>query len=225
MDSPDFICNLICNIIKLLACLFVFIFGITKFYKKGTPINFISITMAFGCLGLSILFALCESLTGKLIEGFSPEYLGYIGFFLFIISASYGNLDRIIDDNSRAIRPSRIISLIAPLIIIILFFIFCINVQLSLFYKIIYGILFILCAISCYYNLKHAIIPNVDFGFVKAIKPYNILAIFSQISTLSCVVVNYINNNILLILTSILFFIISLSTIMALLKGVKKWII
>ena len=56
-----------------------------------------------------------------MFEGFSPAYLGKIGFFLFFIAASYGQMDRIVDDGSKKMRPSRYIALLAPIAAILLY--------------------------------------------------------------------------------------------------------
>ena len=39
---------------------------------------------------------------------------------------------------------------------------------------------------STYFNLKHAIIPDLDFGFIKAIKPYNFFVLALSFSELFC---------------------------------------
>ena len=75
-----------------------------------------------GCHALGSIYHLCQTLTNEtVLEGFTPAYLGRIGFFLFLITASYGQMDRIVDDGSKKYRPSRYIALIAPLLAILLY--------------------------------------------------------------------------------------------------------
>ena len=69
-----------------------------------------------GCHSLGSIYQLCLMLTNETVfEGFTPAYLGRIGFFLFFIAASYGQMDRIVDDGTPAMRPCRYLALLAPL--------------------------------------------------------------------------------------------------------------
>ena len=91
----------IAELVPLSATLFSFIYGVSKFFKKGKPLFLQSITMAMGSHALGSIYHLCQTLTTEtVLEGFSPAYLGRIGFFLFFIAASYGQMDRIVDDGS-----------------------------------------------------------------------------------------------------------------------------
>lgn len=84
------------------ATLFSFIYGVYKFFKKGKPLFLQNIIMAMDSHALGIIYHLCQTLTTEtVLEGFTPAYLGRIGFFLFFIAASYGQMDRIIDVSSK----------------------------------------------------------------------------------------------------------------------------
>ena len=110
------ICVVIAEIAPLLATLFSLIYGLRHFFKKGKPLFLQTITMAMASHALGSIYHLCQTLTSDtLIEGFTPAYLGRIGFFLFIITASYGQMDRIVDDGSAKMKPSRYIALLAPI--------------------------------------------------------------------------------------------------------------
>ena len=92
------ICIWIAELLPLSATMFSFVFGLKHLFKKGKPLFLQSITMAMGCHSLGTIYHLCLMLTSNTVfEGFTPAYLGRIGFFLFFIAASYGQLDRIID--------------------------------------------------------------------------------------------------------------------------------
>ena len=121
MEELDILCLWIAELIPLSATLFSFIYGLNKFFKKGKPLFLQSITMAMGCHALGSIYHLCQTLTTEtVLEGFTPAYLGRIGFFLFLITASYGQMDRIVDDGSKKLRPSRIIALAAPICAVLL---------------------------------------------------------------------------------------------------------
>ena len=110
------ICVVIAETVPLFATLFSLIYGLRHFFKKGKPLFLQTITMAMASHALGSIYHLCQTLTSDtLIEGFTPAYLGRIGFFLFIITASYGQMDRIVDDGSTKMKPSRYIALLAPI--------------------------------------------------------------------------------------------------------------
>ena len=116
MNDMDLICLWIAELAPLAATLFSLIYGLKHFFKKGKPLCLQSITMAMASHALGSIYHLCQSLTSEtIVDGFTPAYLGRIGFFLFILTASYGQLDRIVDDGSPKMRKARILALIAPI--------------------------------------------------------------------------------------------------------------
>ena len=118
----DVICIWIAELVPLFATLFSLIYGFKHFFKKRKPLCAQSITMAMASHAVGSIYHLCHTLTGEyIVDGFTPAYLGRIGFFLFLLTASYGQLDRIVDDRSPKMRRSRIVALIAPLLAILLY--------------------------------------------------------------------------------------------------------
>lgn len=226
MEDIDLICMWIAELFPLFATLFSFIYGLNKFFKKRKPLFLQSITMAMGCHALGSIYHLCQTLTNEtIIEGFTPAYLGRIGFFLFLIAASYGQMDRIVDDGSKKIRPTRYIALIAPILAAVLFIPNATMIDLPIETKIAVSLVWLPAMVAVYYNLKHSIIPNVDYGFVKAIKPYNILATCLGFAELLCLTAwNYFYNT-QLIIFSVIFAILCVTTMIVAKKGVEKWTI
>ena len=210
--------------VSLSATLFSFIYGMNKFFKKGKPLFLQSITMAMGSHALGSIYHLCQTLTTEtVLEGFTPAYLGRIGFFLFFIAASYGQMDRIVDDGSKQIRPTRYISLIAPLCVLLLYLPSAFMETLSTATKVTYLLVWLPAIFSVYYNLKHAIIPDLDFGFIKAIKPYNILAVCLGFAELLCLTAWSYLSNTLLVITSVIFAILCVALMFAAKRGAEKW--
>ena len=76
--------------------------------------------------------------------------------------------------------------------------------------------------VSVYYNLKHAIIPDCDFGFVKAIKPYNVLAVALGFAELFRLTAWNCLHNALLVITSILFAALCVAMMIAAKKGAEN---
>ena len=224
MDVTDLIFLWIAELVPLFATMFSFIYGLRHFFKKGKPLCLQSFTMAMASHSLGSVYHLCQSLTSKtVVDGFTPAYLGRIGFFLFIITASYGQLDKIVDDGSSKMRPARRIALIAPACALLLYLPNVMYAPTLISTKIVYACVWIPAIISVYFNLKHALIPDLDFGFIKALKPYNIFTLLLGFAELACLTAwNYYYPLQMAIMSSI-FAILCICTMLAANKGVDKW--
>lgn len=224
MEELDLICLWISELVPLFATLFSFIFGLRNFFKKGKPLFLQSITMAMGCHSLGSIYHLCQTLTNEaVLEGFTPAYLGRIGFFLFLIVASYGQMDRIIDDGTPQVKPSRYIALVAPICAALLFIPNLLIEDLPLFTMISVLLVWLPAMVSVYYNLKHAIIPDCGFGFIRAIRPYNVLAVCLGFAELCCLTAWDYLYSLPLVITVIIFSILCVSTMLAAKKGAEQW--
>jgi hypothetical protein len=225
MNDMDLICLWIAELAPLAATLFSLIYGLKHFFKKGKPLCLQSITMAMASHALGSIYHLCQSLTSEtIVDGFTPAYLGRIGFFLFILTASYGQLDRIVDDGSPKMRHARILALIAPILAALLY-IPNYFANSPYFTKISYALIWIPAVVSVYFSLKHAIIPDLDFGFIKAIKPYNVFVLCLSFSELLCLTAWDYFNSVWIAVLSTLFGVLCICTMISAKKGVKKWTI
>ena len=224
LEPIDFICMWIAELVPLSATIFSFIYGLKHFFKKGKPLFLQSVTMAMGCHALGSIYHFCQTLTTEsVLEGFTPAYLGRIGFFLFFIVASYGQMDRIVDDGTPKMRPSRYIALIAPVVALLLFIPNALMEDLPVKTKISVFLVWAPAMVSVYYNLKHAIIPDFDFGFIKAIKPYNVCAVILGFAELSCLTAWDYFYNVPLVITSIIFAVVCVVTMFMAKKGADRW--
>ena len=226
MEDVELLCMWIAELVPLSATLFSFIYGINKFFKKGKPLFLQSITMAMGCHSLGSIYHLCQTITTEtVLEGFTPAYLGRIGFFLFLIAASYGQMDRIVDDGTKKFKPYRYIALIAPVCAVLLYLPNGMMEDLPTATKVAAFMVWLPAVVSVYYNLKHAIIPDYDFGFIKAIKPYNMLAVALGFAELLCLTAWDYLYSAPLVITSILFAVLCVSMMVVAKKGAEKWTI
>ena len=226
MEGVDLICIWIAELVPLCATLGSFIYGLRKFFKKGKPLFLQSLTMAMGCHALGSIYHLCQILTTEnVMEGFTPAYLGRIGFFLFFITASYGQMDRILDDGTKPMRPARYIALIAPVIAILLYIPNGTMEDLPSQTKIAVMLVWLPALVSVYYNLKHAIIPDCDFGFIKALKLYNIFAVCLGFAELLCLTAWDYLYSAPLVICSIVFALLCVAMMHAAKKGAEKWTI
>lgn len=226
MIDIEMLCYWTAELAPLFATLCSLFYGLKHFFKKGKPLFLQTITMAMGSHALGSIYHLCQSLTSdRLVEGFTPAYLGRIGFFLFIITASFGQMDKIVDDGSSKMKPSRYIALIAPVCAVLLYIPNYIHIAVPFRTKIIYALVWIPAIIAVYFNLKHALIPNLDFGFIKAIKPYNVLTLSLCFSELICLTAWDYYYVVLLAVSSVVFGILCFCTMVAAKKGAEKWTI
>ena len=220
------LCLWIAELVPLCATMFSFVYGLNNFFKKGKPLFLQSITMAMECHALGSVYHLCQTVTTEtVLEGFTPAYLGRIGFFLFLITASYGQMDRIVDDGTKQLRPCRIIAHIAPICAVLLYLPNALMEDLPLETKIAVLLVWLPATVSVYYNLKHSIIPDFDFGFIKAIKPYNILATCLGFAELLCLTAWDFLYSVPLVICSLLFAGLCISMMFMAKKGSEKWTI
>jgi hypothetical protein len=132
-------------------------------------------------------------------------------------------MDRIVDDGSKQIRPSRYIALIAPVLAGLLFLPNAFMEDLPNQTKISVFLVWVPAMVSAYYNLKHAIIPDCDFGFIKAIKPYNYCAVALGFAELCCLTAWDYFYGTPLVITSVIFAILCVGTILVAKKGADQW--
>ena len=227
MNQMETICIWIAELVPLIATLFSLIFGLRYFFKKGQPLCMQSFTMAMASQSLGSIYHLCQTLTSDtIVEGFTPAYLGRIGFFLFIITSGYGQLDRIVDDGSKQMRPARLLALLAPLCAVLLFIPNYLLEGVPTATRVTYVLVWIPATVSVYFSLKHAIIPDLDFGFVKAIRPYNVCVLCLSFAELLCLTAwDYYFYSLPLAITAFVFGFFCVFTMVAAKKGVEKWTI
>lgn len=192
---------------------------------KRTPLYFQMIIGALWCHLLGYLYDLCELFTtGTLAEGFTIGYLGSLGCFLFLLSAGFGCMDGILDDRSPAMRSSRYLALLAPAAILSLlvpnFF-----AEVPIGTKVWYALLWIPATLSSYFHLKHALLPDMGFGFVKAIRPFNLAALgFIFFQLLHMTFWNFFDW-LPLLLSGLCFGAASIAMVILAEKGVRKWVL
>lgn len=226
MEPIELICLVIAELLPLVATLFSLIYGLKHFFKKGKPLCLQSITMAMASHTLGSVYHICQTLTSDdIVEGFTPAYLGRFGFFLFILTASYGQLDRIVDDGSSKMRPARILALVAPVMAILLYIPNALIDDVTIATKIVYALVWIPAIFCVYFSLKHAIIPDLDFGFIKAIKPYNVFVLLLCFSELLCLTAWDYYYPVPMAIAATVFGVLCICTMLFAKKGVEKWTI
>ena len=221
------VCFWIAEIVPLIATIATFIYGVRNFFKKGKAYYLQIVTMAFGCYALGSFYHLCQSLTtDEVVDGFTAAYLGRIGFFLFLFTANYGQMDGLLDDRTPAIKKFRFIAIAAPVVSVLLY-LPCALTEMPVSTKVSLAFIWVAAMFSSYFNFKHAIMSDMCYGFVNAIRPYNICAVI--ITFLELIIqVLWANYDIsfgfvFIAIGSIAFSVMSILTMIKLKRGVEAW--
>lgn len=154
-------------------------YGVRWFVFRPAPLYFRFMTCAVFCYTLSELlwtaYYFCYS---KKPEGITLFSLGFFGCYLFMLSVNYGPMDSIIDDGNPSAKRARVAALAAPLILTLVSVgaIF-LNPEAGVFYHTMMMFLQLPKLAASYYNLKHLLIKDENFGLTKAIRISNVLAL------------------------------------------------
>ena len=212
--------------LHILACSgFGLFYGIGCIHRKQKPpLYFLFSLFSLLCAFLSrVFYAVSITVYGKVPDIFNIGFLGYAGMFLFFLFANLGQIDWIVDDRKNVKPVYRIIPAIIPVLelsaaILGLFF-GTVNISV----RISYFVISVIVGFAGYYNIKHAIIPDVEYGIARAIRGYNVTAFLIGILSLAEIgfsvfeindIINYIQ-----IVLGVLFAII----IPVLNREVKRW--
>lgn len=143
--------------------------GYTAFRKKMPlfyKILFFAMLTGFMGAVYTVLFALLWPEEGG---GFHVGYLGWTGMFFFLFSSYYGAIDSLADDGSAAFcRFRRAAGALA-----IVFF--SISILMIVYFEKGLWLVLLLIPMSCtfYFAVKHLVIPDVEMGIIKVMRPYN----------------------------------------------------
>lgn len=201
------------------------VYGIYMVITKKLPLYFQLSMASVACLLLGYMFDICD----YFVHGFREDryligYLGSIGSFLFLLTASLGYMDGIIDDGTPEIKKCRYIALIGP-VLTVAFLVINIFADGSVATKVVYSFLWIPAMFSSYFNLKHAIIPDMGFGFVSAIRPFNIAAVSFTFLQLIHLTLRNCCDWIPLMISGIFFGSSCIVMVIMADRGVKKWVL
>ncbi len=212
----------IANIISFFVAACAFAYGAVKLFKKGKPMYFQLLICAAGCYALEELSTIVNYLCGGFEEPVTIGLLGIFGCNFFLLSANYGQLDRIVDDGSSVNNRAKRIALIAPFIfILITAAIFLSRMRENIFSAVVFSFIMLPAIPASYFNLKHLIMPIDDFGFLRSTNPCNISALIFYL--LMAVHILFMSSETEFDITSILLSLSVLNTVICSEKGAKKW--
>lgn len=215
---------LIANIIVCVCALTGFIYGVIKFFRPRQALYAQMITLSLGCITFGRLFNIVRLMTGgDLTSGFQLGFLGMVGSLMFFFSANYGTVDSLLDDRTKAFRKYRLIAFAAPAAVMIVYVLLFLLGDSSLLWIILGAVLSLFALPASYFNLKHLIFPDVDFGVVKCLRPYNLLAlIYTAVIIIECFAMSR-DNEILTLVCCCITALIAVTVIPLIVRGIKKW--
>ena len=202
-----------------------FTYGAIRFFKKGKALYLQMIVGGLGCMMLGRVFQFVTLLTrGTLPDGFHVGMLGIVGGFVFFLSANYGQMDKLLDDGARENRKYRLLGLLAPLLVAGVYapvFLFSIGLETG----IAYGVMAAIVMLASYFNLKHFIFPDVEFGIIRSIRGYNLIALLLGVLSVGEMILLAWGKQIPLLILYVAICAVSIAIVPILEKGVKKWTI
>jgi len=178
---------------------------------------------AFGCFMMGHLYEFLSDLIGVYDQSiFNVGMVARIGGFGFIFSASFAQMDGLVDDKTRTVAKYRFIALIAPVAMALIYAPIALS-SLGIYVKVMYGIVFLFGALAGYYNLKHLIIPDVSFGIIASIRLYSLFSLFSTLLYAMMISSHFMGYETVSFGLGILLGITYPCTVIAMEKGRQKW--
>lgn len=200
-------------------------FGVAQFMrKKRPPMYFMFILFAIMSAFLSrIYYFVTVALYGSIPEYFNLGFIGYAAMFLYMFFANFGQIDYLVDDRHTLKARYRIIPVIVPALELFfaLFALMFGTVNISV--RIPFVVISVIAGFAGYLNIKHFIIPDVDFGIVKSIRGYNLIAFLIGVFSLAEIGFSLFEVNSIIFYIQIVLGILYAAVIPVLNSEVKKW--
>ena len=215
---------LISNIIICTGALLGSLYGVVKFFKPKKAVYLQMIALSAGCMALGRLYQVVRLVTiGDITENFQLGVLGVVGSLLFLFSTNFGVMDSLADDGSKRFLKYRLIALAAPATVTIVYLALFLFADLTPLVKIVSGVITAVTAGASYYNLKHLIFPDVDFGVINCLKGYNAAALALEALIMAEMLAASRGGGIASLVTGALLGLAYLAIVPVAERGVKKW--
>ena len=157
-------------------------------------------------------------------EVFSIGMLGILGCNYFLLSANYGTIDKIVDDDAKENRTARLLAIIAPVVVALL----CLNAFFSwkdkdIICAVLWMIMLLPAIPASYLNLKHILLPIDASGFLSVTKNCNISALILYVVMTFFVRCSATDNSRLVGILSLLMSLAVFGITVSAVRGAEKW--
>ncbi len=156
-----------------------FCYGAFKLFRNKIPLYFKIIVFAVGCYALEEVSSLITYLCGGFENYLTVNALGAFGCYFFLLSVNYGQIDGVVDDGSPECIKARRIALIAPAVLSAVLIDSFLD-MLKISDPLTAGLGLAISApipFAAYFSLKHLVIKDDAFGFLKTTRAYNFMAL------------------------------------------------
>ncbi len=222
MTTTEQIYALTYEIVPLSISLIGFIIGMVNILKKKAPFYFTLIVLAVGCFVLEQV-SLAVNTVCEVYDDVWVGSLGVLGCNLFLLSANYGALDKVVDETGLS-GGKKLLSLIAPAALtiatVIIFFIWKDRDMLS---AVVFTLILVPAIPTSYYNVKHLLLPADDLGLLKAVKRCDIMSLIFFIMAVIYLYIIQFDAIPPIIIAAILLASTILGIALAAVKGVRQW--
>ena len=223
--SNDMTLYSLANIIACIGAFAGFFYGAFHFFRPRKAVYAQMITLAVGCMALGRLYqAIRITTTGDFSSRFHLGVLGIFGALMFLFSANFGAIDGLLDDRSKKDQKYRIISLSAPAMVMILYFALFLFSDQQKLVKLLAFLVCCLIACTSYYNLKHFIFPDVEYGVIRCLRTYNLLAMGFEFLCLAEIIAQSRDWAVVTLMIGILTAIILPMIVISVERGYRKWL-
>ncbi|MBQ1451238.1 MAG: hypothetical protein II473_02415 [Clostridia bacterium] len=200
-----------------------FFYGAFRYLRPKKPLYASMIVMGVGCVMLARLFQCLYLLSGHLITvSFQIGVMGNSAAFAFFFASNFGQIDSLVDDGGPEFRKYRRIAAAAPISIVLLFVLIFLSPAVLRFKLSCLFPLFVISSAS-YFHLKHIFIPDVHYGVVNCLRPYNCLALLMAICRIAELTSMAWGSKTLVLLFGSLLSLCVFSIVPAMDRGVKRW--
>ena len=214
--------ELISDLCVLMCASVGFGYGVMVFLATRAPLYAKMITGAVGCSMLGRLLVVVRDLVGFAGDGFQLNMLSVVGVFMFLLTANAGLMDGLADDGAKKFTKYRAFSLAAPVGIILLDIpIWQSPVPFAT--RVSFVVVSLVVAAASYFNLKHAVFPDVEFGVIRCVQNYNLSALaYAYVHMAEMVALSY-DAGAAVVATGLLTGLVSILIPIMLKKGIDQW--
>ena len=158
--------------LQLASALACVLYGGWACIRRKQPLFFKLLLYAMASYLLGTLFTASYALVyGHAPSGFHVGILGYMGTYFFLLSSYYGAINRLADGGGARYRGYRLVSAAGPVLVLALLIRSVRTAGAGA--CLVFAILCVPIAPTLYFSMKHLILPDVDLGIIRVMRPYN----------------------------------------------------